>query len=131
MRRKILAVAAALVLGTATMAPNTMATARGGGGRGSAGHSFGGGHRGYSYGGGYRRGYGRGLYGRGYGYGLFWYPYYGYDYGPTDTFGDVTSATPPPVGFVPEPPRAPIICKETVTVPSEAGGTRQIRIIRC
>jgi hypothetical protein len=125
MRRKILAVAAALVLGTATMAPDMAA------GRGGGGHGFSGGHRGYSYGGGYRRGYGHGRYGRGYGYGLYWYPYYGYDYGPTDTFGDVTSATPPPAGFVPEPPRAPIICKETVTVPSEDGGTRQIKMIRC
>jgi hypothetical protein len=129
MRRKILAVAAALVLGTATIALDAMAAGRGGGG--GAGHSFSGGHRGYSYGSGYRRGYGRGRYGRGYGYGLYWYPNYGYDYGPTDAFGDVTSATLPPVRFVPEPPRAPVICKETVTVPSEDGGTRQIRIIRC
>ncbi len=127
MRRKILAVAAALVLGTATMVPDTMATARGGGG-----HGFSGGHRGHSYRGGYRRGYGRGLHGRGYGYGLYWYPDYGYDYGPNYGYDyDVTSVTPPPVTFVPEPPRAPIICRETVTVPSEDGGTRQIRIIRC
>ncbi len=126
MRRKILAVAAALVLGTATMALDAMAAGRGGGG---GGHGFGGGYRGHGYGGGYGRGYGHhDRYGRG--YGLYWNPYYGYDYGPTDAFGDVTSATPP-VRFVPEPPRAPIICKETVTVPSEDGGTRQIRIIRC
>jgi hypothetical protein len=32
---------------------------------------------------------------------------------------------------VAEQPHAPIICKETVTVPSQDGGTRQIRIIRC
>ena len=128
MRRKILAVAAAVVLGTATMALEAMAAGRGGGG---VGHSFSGGHRGYSYGGAYRRGYGRGRYSRGYGYGLYWYPYYGYDYAPTDALGDVTSATPPPVWLAPEPPRAPIICRETLTVPSEDGGTRQIKIIRC
>ena len=122
-RRKILAVAAALVLGTATMA-SLDATAAGRG-RGGGGHS---------YSGGYSRGHGHyGRHGRGptYGYGLYWYPSYGYDYGPTDAFGDTTSVTPPPVWSVPEPPRAPIICKETATVPSEDGGTRQIRIIRC
>lgn len=107
MRRKILAVAAALVLGTATMTPDTIAA-----GRGGRGHGFSGGYRGH-------------------GYGLNWYPYYGYDYGPTDEFSEVTSATPSPVWLAPEPARAPIICRETVTVPSEDGGTRQIRIIRC
>lgn len=124
MRRKILAVAAALVLGTATMAPDTIAA-----GRGGRGYGFSGGHRSHGYGSGYGAGHGR--YGRGYGYGLNWYSYYGYDYGPTNAFGEVTSATPSPVWLAPEPPRAPVICRETVTVPSEDGGTRQIRIIRC
>ncbi len=131
MPRKILAVAACLVLGTA---PGAMAA--GGGGGGGGGHGFGG-YRGYS-GGGYGRGYGYGRYGRGFGYGgyglgfgLYGYPYYGNGYGPTDASGDITSATPPPVWFVPELPRTPIVCKETVTVPSEDGGTRQITIRRC
>jgi len=128
-RRKILAVAAAMVLGTASMTPDAMAAGRGGGGRG-----FGGGHRGHGFAMGHGSfgdfgGFRGGRFVRG--FGSYWYPYYGYDYGPTDAFGDVTSATPPPVRFVQEPPRAPIICKETVTVPSEDGGTRQIRIIRC
>lgn len=131
MRVKILAVAATLVLGIATMALGE-AAGRGGG------HGYGGGYRGHGYSS-YGRGFGHGRHGRGYGYGLYWYPYYGYDYGPnygydygpTDEFGDVTSTTPPPVRLVPEPPSAPIVCKETVTVPTEDGGTRQIRITRC
>ena len=54
---------------------------------------------------------------------------YEYDNGPSDGFGDITSDMPPLVEAT--PPRKPIICKETVTVPSEDGGTRQIRMIRC
>ena len=136
MRRKILAVAAALVLGTASMTPDTMAAGRGGGagGGGGGGYGFSGGYRGHGVAmghgssghfGGFRGG--RFVGGFGFGDG----PYYGYDYGPSDAFGDDTSDTPPPVGFVAEQPHAPIICKETVTVPSQDGGTRQIRIIRC
>ena len=93
------------------MTPDAMAGGRGGG------HGFG-----------YGRGRGYGRYG--YGYGLYWYPsYYEYDNGPSDGFGDITSDMPPLVEAT--PPRKPIICKETVTVPSEDGGTRQIRMIRC
>jgi hypothetical protein len=128
MRRKIFAVVAALMLSTATMTPDAMAVGRGaaGGGRGGS-HGFGvvdGGH-GFGYGR-YRR-YGRG-------YGLYWYPPYyenGYDYGPSDAYGDITSQLPPLVGLAAGPPRAPIICKETVTVPSQDGRTRQIKMIRC
>jgi hypothetical protein len=60
------------------------------------------------------------------------WPYYGYDYVPTDAFGDInatTYATPEAIGVPPAP-----VChrsEETVTVPSEGGGTRQIKIIRC
>ena len=57
------------------------------------------------------------------------YPYYDYDYGyPTDAFGDY----PPPI--VVSPPPSPSACHrsvETFTVPSEGGGSRQIRIINC
>jgi hypothetical protein len=45
----------------------------------------------------------------------------------------LTYAMPERVVFVPEPPRA-LSChhsQETVTVPSEEGGTRQITITRC
>jgi hypothetical protein len=122
-RRKILAVTVALMLGTATMRPDAMAGGRGGG------HGFGSVHGGHGFGYGRGRGYGR--YGYGYGYGLYWYPsYYENDNGPSDGFGDITSDVPPQVGFE-APPRKPTICKETVTVPSDDGGTRQIRMIRC
>lgn len=56
-------------------------------------------------------------------YGWGW-PDYGYGDIPNDAFGDNT---------VPEPPRT-FGCNrsvETVTVPSEDGGTRQIKMIRC
>jgi hypothetical protein len=58
--------------------------------------------------------------------------YYGYDYVPTDAYGDIdttTYATPEATGVPPAP-----VChrsEEMVTVPSEGGGTRQIKIIRC
>jgi hypothetical protein len=61
----------------------------------------------------------------------------GCDYSyPTDAFGDsdgMTYATPETGGFITAPPPAPIChrSEETVTVPSEAGGTRQIKIINC
>jgi hypothetical protein len=58
-------------------------------------------------------------------------PAYGYD---SDTYGDMYGTTYPETdGFVPEPPPAPVCnrSQEIVTVPSEAGGTRQIKIIRC
>jgi hypothetical protein len=62
------------------------------------------------------------------------WPSYGYDYVPTDAYGDMSGATySETVGFVPEPPPAPVChrSEEIVTVPSEGGGTRQIKIIRC
>jgi hypothetical protein len=61
------------------------------------------------------------------------YPYYDYyDYGyPIDASGDY----PPPVAGVVAPPSPPpSAChrnEETFTVPSEGGGTRQIRIVNC
>jgi hypothetical protein len=37
------------------------------------------------------------------------WPYYGYDYFPTDAYGDINgTAYPETVGFVPEPPPAPV-----------------------
>ena len=56
-------------------------------------------------------------------------PYADYDDGyPTDTVGDY----PPPI--VVPPPSPPSAChrsEDTFTVPSEGGGTRQIKIINC
>ena len=62
---------------------------------------------------------------------VFPYGYYDNDY-PTDTFGDDAPMTysPPVVSAAPSPPP----CQrnvETFTVPSSAGGTRQIKIINC
>ena len=65
--------------------------------------------------------------------GALW-PYYGYDYFPTDAYADMDGTTyPGTVGFVPQPPPASACnrSEEMVTVPSEGGGTRQIKIIRC
>jgi hypothetical protein len=64
--------------------------------------------------------------------GGFW-PY-DYDYVPTDAYGDVdATAYPGTVGFAPEAiPR--LVChrsEELVRVPSEGGGSSQIKIIRC
>jgi hypothetical protein len=55
-----------------------------------------------------------------------------YNY-PIDAFGDIDNATPETGGFVSAPPPASIChrSEETVTVPSETGGTRQIKIVRC
>jgi hypothetical protein len=63
--------------------------------------------------------------------GGFW-PSYGYDYVPIDQYGDMDVSTYPET-VAPEPPRAPAChrSEETVKVPSEGGGTRQIKIIRC
>jgi hypothetical protein len=58
------------------------------------------------------------------------YPYYDYEY-PTDAFGDYSS---PAVSVVAPPSPPPSAChrsEEAFTVPSEAGGTRQITIINC
>jgi hypothetical protein len=65
--------------------------------------------------------------------GGFW-PY-DYDYVPTGAYGDIDDATayPGTVGFAPEAiPR--LVChrsEELVRVPSEGGGSSQIKIIRC
>ena len=106
------------------MMPDAMAVGRGSGG----GRGFGSVHGGHGFG--YGRGHGSGRYGRGYGYGygLYWDEY---DNGASDAVGDITSVTPVLDEIGARPPRAPIICKETVTVPSEDGGTRQIKMIRC
>jgi hypothetical protein len=64
--------------------------------------------------------------------GGFW-PYY-YDYFPTDAYGNMDAATYPETpGFAPEPIPAPIChrSEEIVRVPSEGGGTREIKITRC
>ena len=55
------------------------------------------------------------------------YAYDDYEY-PTDAVGDY-----PPPSVVP-PPSPPSVChrnEETFTVPSEGGGTREIKIINC
>jgi hypothetical protein len=62
-------------------------------------------------------------------YGWAW-PDYGYGGVPIDAFGDI-DVTPETLGVVPEPKRVSGCSVETVTVPSEEGGTRQIKIIRC
>jgi hypothetical protein len=136
---KCVVVAAALVLGATNMTTHAMAFGRGmsGGahfaGSGFAGHRFA-----------IRPGFVRPLrrnfairkgfaFRRTFATGGLW-PYYGYDYFPTDAYGDINGTTyPETVGFVPEPPPAPIChrSEEIVTVPSEGGGTRQIKIIRC
>lgn len=58
-----------------------------------------------------------------------WWPYY--DYVTTDGYGDMTY--PEGGGFVPESTPAAVCnrSEEVVRVPSERGGTRQIKIIRC
>jgi hypothetical protein len=141
MRKMTLAVAAAVALVTATMMPAATAAAR----RGSAGQGyvFGRVQGDQGFGGGYGRGHGYRSYRRG--YSLLWYPNYGYDYGSygyedgdsygddygtTAAPGDIANETPPPIKL-PEPPHAAVTCKETVTVPSQDGGTRQIGLTRC
>jgi hypothetical protein len=139
--RKSVVVAAALVLSVATMITQAMAFGHGtwGGGAhfargGFAGHRFAVSHSGFAHP--FRRGF---VFRRGFAFrkafaiGGFW-PYYGYV--PTDAFGDIDAMTytvPETVGFLPEPPPAPVChrSEEIVTVPSENGGTRQIKIIRC
>jgi hypothetical protein len=95
MRTKLLAVAAALMLGTATMTMNAIAA-------GSDASADG------------------------------WTPYYGYGYRLSNSAaGDNRNSAPPPIVFVPELLRPPIVCRETVTVRSQDGGTRQITMLRC
>ena len=62
-----------------------------------------------------------------------WWPF-DYDYGPTAAYGDMdTTSYPETGGLLPEPMAAPVChrSEETVKVPAEGGGTRQIKIIRC
>jgi hypothetical protein len=137
---KSVVVAATLVLGAANMITHAMAFGRGmsGGahfvGGGFAGHRFVISHGGFVHP--FRRNFAfrKGLvFRKAFATGSLW-PYYGYDYVPTDAYGDMDITTyPETVGFVPEPPRAPVChrSEEIVTVPSEGGGTRQIKIIRC
>jgi hypothetical protein len=67
--------------------------------------------------------------------GGLWPDYYGYyDYAPTDVYGGTGTATyPATVGFVPVPMPVPAChrSEETVKVPSESGGTSEIKITRC
>jgi len=138
MRRKTFAVGVALVLGTADMTTTAMAFGHGGG-WGGGGHFVRGGfpgrafaitrgrfvhpfHKNFAF---------RRNFRRTFAFGGLW-PYYGYDYVPTDASGDIdatTYATPGPTGVLPAP--ACQRSEEMVTVPSEKGGTRQIKIIRC
>jgi hypothetical protein len=60
---------------------------------------------------------------------IFPYAYDDYEY-PPDASGDYQ----PPSANVVLPPSSPSVChrsEETFTVPSEGGGTRQIKIIKC
>ena len=136
---KYVVVAAALVLGATNITTHAMAFGRGmsGGahfaGRGFAGHRFAISHgfvrpfrRNFAF----RKGF---AFRRTFATGGLW-PYYGYDYFPTDAYGDINGTTyPETVGFAPGPPPAPVChrSEETFTVPSEGGGTRQIKIINC
>jgi hypothetical protein len=61
---------------------------------------------------------------------VFPYGYYDNDY-PTDTFGDDAAMTYSPPIVPPEPSPTCQRNVETFTVPSSAGGTRQIKIISC
>ena len=127
MRRNLLAVGAALAFGLAFMTTGGMAL-------GQSGKAYGAAHPFYRGGFGYppHKGFARRktvVFG-GLGlapYGLSW-PYSGDDV-PADAFGDSDGAS----DAAPQPPSGPV-CQhsvETTTVPSEDGGTRQIKIIRC
>jgi hypothetical protein len=131
--------AAAGVLVAATMTPHAMAFSHGTWGGGA--HFFRGGFPRHSFAishGGFGHPFRRGLaFRRGFAFRKGFIPgglwsYYGYDYVPTDALGDIdatTYATPEAIGVLPAP-----VChrsEEMVTVPSEGGGTRQIKIIRC
>jgi hypothetical protein len=130
---KSVVVAAALVLGAANMITHAMAFGRGMSG---AAHFVGGGFAGHRFAIShgfvrpFRRNFAFRKGRRTFATGGLW-PYYGYD---SDTYGDINGTTYPETdGFVPEPPPAPVChrSQEIVTVPSEGGGTRQIKIIRC
>src|SRR6516165_7598074 len=119
LRRNFIA-AAAGVLVAATMTPHAMAFNHGtwGGGahfvRGGFGQPI---RRRFAF----RRGF---AFGKASIPGGLW-PYYGFDYVPTDTLGDIdamTYGTPEAIGALPAP--ACHRSEEMVTVPSEGGGTR-------
>jgi len=93
-------------------------------------HGFHGAHFGFHWHGGHHHhAYGA------YGYGAYGaWPYYG-DSGilPYAPDSAVSSALPVQIIYVPEPPQA-LSChrsEQTVTVPAESGGTRQITVQRC
>lgn len=120
--RVIKAAAAGAAALAMLMAPplQMSATAHGGGfGGGHLGH----GHFGHPFRSGFREGFGP------------WWPLYGgYVDLPPAGYGDfITYVLPEPVIPASQPP-PPLQCQhseETVTVPAEDGGTRQIRIVRC
>ena len=59
------------------------------------------------------------------------YGYYDYDY-PADAFGEPPTEPPPVVSSAPAAPSPP--CQHSVekfTVPSQAGGTKEITVINC
>jgi len=130
---KSVVVAAALVLGAANMTTHAMAFGRGMSG---GAHFVGGGFAGHRFATsrGFVRPFRRSFaFRRTFATGGVW-PYYGYDYVPTDAYTDMDGTTyPETVGFVPEPPPAPVChrSEEIVTILSEAGRTRQIKIISC
>jgi hypothetical protein len=70
------------------------------------------------------------------GYGAYYSPFYSgalVAVPPYAADASMTYAPPPAVVYVAEPPRA-LTChrsRQTVTVPAEAGGTRQITVTRC
>jgi hypothetical protein len=128
MPRKSFAIAAALMLGAANTSTDTAF------GRGMSGgaHFVGGGFAGHRFATG--RGFVRRF--RGFATGGFWpyWPYGYYDYSPTAAYGDLATTTYPGMdGLAPEPLPA-LAChrsEEIVRVPSEAGGSREIKITRC
>jgi hypothetical protein len=136
---KSIVVAASLVLGAANLTTHAMAFGRGmsGGaqfvGGDVAGHRLAISHafvRPFRRNWAFRKGF---AFRRAFATGGLW-RYYGYDFVPTDAYGDIDTTThPETVGLVPEPIPSPVChrSEETVTVPSEGGGTRQIKIIRC
>jgi hypothetical protein len=132
---KGLAIAAALALGAANTSTDT-AFGRGLSGAahfvGGEGHFVGGGFAGHrlvinqGFVRRFRRSFATG----------FWpyWPYYYYDYTPPAAYGDMTTATYPGTdGLAPEALSAPAChrSEEIVTVPSEEGGSREIKITRC
>jgi hypothetical protein len=126
---KSVVVAAALVLGAANMTTH----AAFGRDMSDGAHFGGGSFLGHRFANGFVRPFRRNFaFRRTFTTGGLW-PYY-YDYGSTDTYGDMDTTTyPMTVGVVPEPNPTPVCrrSEEIVRVPSERGGSRQIKIIRC